>query len=83
MGNACINKVRESHSVVTIVDYRYFRLKKEKEGKVEWWELFDDKRNIPYYYNTLTGQTEWIKPEGIEAVVVSLSALVLLNARFS
>ncbi|KAI9337364.1 hypothetical protein DFJ73DRAFT_849162 [Zopfochytrium polystomum] len=29
----------------------------------EWWELFDDNHKLPYYYNTKTGETEWLKPE--------------------
>ncbi|KAF9977229.1 hypothetical protein BGZ73_006592 [Actinomortierella ambigua] len=28
----------------------------------DWWELFDDIHNLPYYYNTKTGQTEWERP---------------------
>ncbi|KAG0243294.1 hypothetical protein BGW41_002479 [Actinomortierella wolfii] len=28
----------------------------------DWWELFDDVHNLPYYYNTKTGQTEWERP---------------------
>ncbi|KAI7859106.1 hypothetical protein BDC45DRAFT_255717 [Circinella umbellata] len=28
----------------------------------EWWELWDDKNELPYYYHTLSGQTHWIQP---------------------
>ncbi|CAG8735412.1 7842_t:CDS:2, partial [Racocetra fulgida] len=29
----------------------------------EWWELWDDNHQLPYYYNTASGQTEWVRPE--------------------
>ncbi|KAI9266631.1 hypothetical protein BDA99DRAFT_480334 [Phascolomyces articulosus] len=32
------------------------------DPKGEWWELWDDKNELPYYYNTLSGQTNWIQP---------------------
>ncbi|ORZ15334.1 hypothetical protein BCR42DRAFT_416883 [Absidia repens] len=28
----------------------------------DWWELWDDKTNLPYYYHTQTCATEWTKP---------------------
>ncbi|SAM00121.1 hypothetical protein [Absidia glauca] len=28
----------------------------------DWWELWDDKTNLPYYYHTRTCATEWTKP---------------------
>lgn len=40
----------------------------------EWWELFDDIHNLPYYYNTKTGQTEWEKPQD-SANIISLTAI--------
>ncbi|KAF9414141.1 hypothetical protein BGZ94_000509 [Podila epigama] len=40
----------------------------------EWWELFDDVHNLPYYYNTKTGQTEWERPQD-NVNVVSLTAI--------
>lgn len=30
----------------------------------EWWELFDEARDIPYYYHTKTKETQWTRPEG-------------------
>jgi hypothetical protein len=30
----------------------------------EWWELTDDSRGLPYYYQTKTGETVWERPEG-------------------
>ncbi|KAI9493892.1 hypothetical protein BDB00DRAFT_821151 [Zychaea mexicana] len=36
----------------------------------EWWELWDDKNQIPYYYHTLSGQTHWTQPA--EKPVISL-----------
>lgn len=28
----------------------------------DWWELFDHKHNLPYYFHTKTKQVEWTKP---------------------
>ncbi|KAI8081778.1 uncharacterized protein BX664DRAFT_380722 [Halteromyces radiatus] len=28
----------------------------------DWWELWDEKTNLPYYYHTQTCVTEWTKP---------------------
>lgn len=30
----------------------------------EWWELIDESRGLPYYYQTKTGETVWEKPAG-------------------
>nr|CAG8535059.1 7328_t:CDS:2 [Entrophospora candida] len=35
----------------------------QKDPKGEWWELWDEAHQLPYYYHTLTGRTEWIQPE--------------------
>ncbi|KAF9113983.1 hypothetical protein BGX27_000376 [Mortierella sp. AM989] len=40
----------------------------------EWWELFDDVHNLPYYYNTKTGQTEWERPQD-STTIISLTAI--------
>lgn len=40
----------------------------------EWWELFDDIHNLPYYYNTKTGQTEWERPHDSNNII-SLTAI--------
>ncbi|PWN43710.1 hypothetical protein IE81DRAFT_66365 [Ceraceosorus guamensis] len=41
-----------------------------KEG--QWWELFDDNRKLPYYFQTSTRETTWHKPEGF---VIPLAAI--------
>ncbi|KAF9584293.1 hypothetical protein BGW38_006958, partial [Lunasporangiospora selenospora] len=40
----------------------------------EWWELFDDVHNLPYYHNTKTGQTEWERPQD-SSNIISLTAI--------
>ncbi|CAG8561530.1 10944_t:CDS:10 [Dentiscutata erythropus] len=35
----------------------------QKDPTGEWWELWDDNHQLPYYYHTASGQTEWIRPE--------------------
>ncbi|KAG0007853.1 hypothetical protein BGZ80_004153, partial [Entomortierella chlamydospora] len=40
----------------------------------EWWELFDDVHNLPYYYNTKTGQTEWERPQD-STNIISLTVI--------
>ncbi|KAJ1551379.1 hypothetical protein HK096_000378 [Nowakowskiella sp. JEL0078] len=37
--------------------------KQKDPSKVEWWELFDDNHKLPYFYNTQTGETEWLRPD--------------------
>ncbi|GMH97968.1 hypothetical protein TrVE_jg4200 [Triparma verrucosa] len=34
----------------------------------EWVEYFDEKRGMPFYYNIITGDSTWAKPDGIEGV---------------
>lgn len=29
---------------------------------LEWWELYDENHKLPYFYNTKTGETEWVRP---------------------
>lgn len=33
---------------------------RDEEG--EWWELFDEKYKLPYYYHTLSQKTDWARP---------------------
>ncbi|KAJ7188538.1 hypothetical protein C8R46DRAFT_1157539 [Mycena filopes] len=39
----------------------------------EWWELSDDTRGIPYYYQTKTGETVWERP--LAAFIIPLGIL--------
>ena len=32
--------------------------------EAEWWELQDEAREMPYYYHTKSGETQWTRPEG-------------------
>ncbi|KAF9179838.1 hypothetical protein BGZ51_006630 [Haplosporangium sp. Z 767] len=50
----------------------YANLRQNPAG--EWWELFDDIHNLPYYYNTKTGQTEWERPQD-STNIISLTAI--------
>ncbi|KAI8826685.1 Rho GTPase activation protein [Fimicolochytrium jonesii] len=38
------------------------RIKQKDGNSLEWWELFDENHKLPYYYNTKTGETEWMRP---------------------
>ncbi|KAK9767399.1 hypothetical protein K7432_002844 [Basidiobolus ranarum] len=39
----------------------------------EWWELYDEQNDLNYYYNTLSCQTEWIRPE--VGLIIPLAAI--------
>lgn len=52
----------------SVDDGSYFRKSSDPDG--DWWELWDDKTNLPYYYHTHTCATEWTKP--MDKQVVSL-----------
>ncbi|KAI8139231.1 hypothetical protein BJV82DRAFT_255614 [Fennellomyces sp. T-0311] len=43
---------------------------KPTDPEGEWWELWDDTNQLPYYHHTLSGQTHWIQPA--DKPVVSL-----------
>lgn len=42
----------------------------------EWWELIDESRGLPYYYQTKTGETVWEKPSGF---VIPLGIIQVRN----
>jgi hypothetical protein len=42
----------------------------------EWWELFDETHRLPYYYNTKTGVTDWVRPH--QGTIIPLRALQAL-----
>jgi len=48
-------------------------LPRSEEG--EWYELWSDEHNLPYYFQTRTSETSWYKPDGfvipLKAVQVS------------
>ena len=37
--------------------------RKTEDPEGDWWELWDENNKLPYYYNTLSGTTEWFRPE--------------------
>ncbi|KAI9314750.1 hypothetical protein BX666DRAFT_408213 [Dichotomocladium elegans] len=37
----------------------------------DWWELWDGKNQLPYYYHTRTKETRWTRPDN-ESTVISL-----------
>lgn len=53
---------------------RYPPHRQRKNPAGEWWELFDDVHNLPYYYNTKTGQTDWERPQD-STNIISLTAI--------
>ena len=50
-----------------------FLSSKERDSEGEWWELFDEKNQLPYYYNIESSKTEWSKPSS--GTVIRLSSL--------
>ncbi|KAI8388521.1 uncharacterized protein BYT42DRAFT_237779 [Radiomyces spectabilis] len=45
-------------------------LVRPRDPEGDWWELWDDKHQLPYYYNTGTCATEWTQPS--EEHIISL-----------
>jgi hypothetical protein len=48
----------------------------------EWWELFDETHQLPYYYKTSTGETEWSRPKGGEVIglrIIQVQPLLSLD----
>uniref|UniRef100_A0A8C6YWH7 Rho GTPase-activating protein 39 n=1 Tax=Nothoprocta perdicaria TaxID=30464 RepID=A0A8C6YWH7_NOTPE len=43
-------------------------LKVRQSDQKQWWELFDQNNNRFYYYNALTRQTVWHRPQGCDIV---------------
>ena len=39
----------------------------------EWYELWSDEHNLPYYFHTLTNETRWYKPT--DGFVIPLKAV--------
>jgi len=50
----------------------------KRDVENEWWELFDDQHQLPYYYKTTTGETEWTKPK--EGTVIGLRIIQVYQA---
>jgi hypothetical protein len=44
------------------------RLPTNPEG--DWWELWDEKNNLPYYYHTRANISNWVRPT--DANIISL-----------
>ncbi|KAI9488224.1 hypothetical protein BDB00DRAFT_849422 [Zychaea mexicana] len=38
----------------------------------DWWELWDEKTQLPYYYHTQHNKTQWNKPGKEESTIISL-----------
>ncbi|KFO76221.1 Rho GTPase-activating protein 39, partial [Cuculus canorus] len=43
-------------------------LKVRQSDQKQWWELFDQNNNRFYYYNAITQQTVWHRPQGCDIV---------------
>lgn len=43
-------------------------LKVRQSDQKQWWELFDHNNNRFYYYNAITRQTVWHRPQGCDIV---------------
>lgn len=46
---------------------------KPREPGGEWWELFDVKNELPYYYNTETKATVWARPK--QGLIIPLAKI--------
>lgn len=44
---------------------------KPSDPNGEWWELWDDANDMPYYYHTTSGQAHWNQPA--DTPVISLT----------
>ncbi|KAJ3151898.1 hypothetical protein HK101_001854 [Irineochytrium annulatum] len=48
-------------------------IKTKETNEDEWWELFDENHKLPYFYNTRTRETEWLKPD--KGIIIPLMAI--------
>jgi hypothetical protein len=55
----------------------FYNFRKSSDPDGDWWELWDDKTNLPYYYHTHTCATEWTKP--MDKQVVSLIKIQVIR----
>ncbi|KAJ7128940.1 hypothetical protein C8R43DRAFT_1026437 [Mycena crocata] len=49
----------------------------------EWWELSDDSRGLPYYYQTKTGETVWERPAAAFIIPLGIIQNTALGRRLS
>ncbi|RWS16413.1 rho GTPase-activating protein 39-like protein [Dinothrombium tinctorium] len=52
---------------------------KIRECSEQWWELFDERTQRFYYYNSSTMETKWEKPGGSELIVIPLHKLKVMK----
>lgn len=57
-------------SLLIVVDCR------KKTDRNQWWELYDEKTTRFYYYNALTQQTAWHRPQHCD--IIPLAKLQVL-----
>ncbi|RWS28024.1 rho GTPase-activating protein 39-like protein [Leptotrombidium deliense] len=58
-----------------------FNVKRIRESQEQWWELFDERTNRFYYYNSTTMETKWEKPKGSESslIIIPLHKLKIMK----
>ncbi|KAF7730954.1 hypothetical protein EC973_001000 [Apophysomyces ossiformis] len=57
---------------------------KPRDPEGDWWELWDEKHQLPYFYNTQTGVTEWDRPADKEVIpLIKIQSSSMLGKRVS
>lgn len=66
---------------VVLADTLWSWCRKPLNPDGDWWELWDEKLRLPYYYHSKKGSTQWEKPSLTEENFISL-AQVQVSAEF-
>ncbi|XP_063000783.1 rho GTPase-activating protein 39-like isoform X2 [Elgaria multicarinata webbii] len=56
-------------------------LRVRQSDENQWWELFDQNNNRFYYYNAITQQTVWHRPQGCDIVPLAQLQAMKRNSR--
>ena len=59
----------------------YLNISKPPNPSGDWWELWDDKNELPYYYHTERNLTQWNKPEEDVVSLVKIQQVCFFRGR--